>query len=81
MAKEIRITSVRNAHGNKVKKFCGSCQYKCIESDGTRICAAMMIKVEQRFRCKKWQMSDGLKNAGKSGGVVRFIGTTEIVIR
>ena len=81
MAKEIRITSVRNAHGNKVKKFCGSCQYKCIESDGTRICAAMMIKVEQRFRCKKWQMSDGLKNAGKSGGVVRLIGTTEIVIR
>ena len=81
MAKEIRITSVRNAHGNKVKKFCGSCQYKCIESDGTRICAAMMIKVEQRFRCKKWQMSDGLKNAGKGGGVVRLIGTTEVIIK
>jgi len=25
-------------------------------------------------------MSDGLKNAGKSGGVVRLKGTTEIVI-
>ena len=81
MAKEIRITSVRNAHGNKVKKFCGSCQYKCIESDATRICAAMMIKVEQRFRCKKWQMSDGLKNAGKGGSVVRLIGTTEVIIK
>ena len=81
MAKEIRITSVRNAHGCKVKKFCGSCQYKSIESDGTRVCAAMMIKVEQRFRCKKWQMSDGMKNAGKGGGVVRLKGTTEIVIR
>jgi hypothetical protein len=41
----------------------------------------MMIKVEQKFKCKQWQMSDGLKNAGKSGGVVRLIGTTEIVIR
>ena len=80
MTQKIRITSVRNAHGSKVKKFCGSCQYRCIESDGTRVCAAMMIKVEQRFRCKKWQMSDGLKNAGKSGGVVRLMETKEIVI-
>ena len=80
MTQKIRITSVRNAHGNKVKKFCGSCQYKCIESDGTRICAAMMIKVEQRFRCKKWQMSDGMRNAGKGGGVARHKETKEIVI-
>ena len=77
---KIFIKSIRNAHGCKVKKFCGSCQYKCIESDGTRVCAAMMIKVEQRFRCKKWQMSDGLKNAGKSGGVVRLIETQEVII-
>ena len=81
MTQKIRITSVRNAHGCKIRKCCGSCQYKCIESDGTRVCAAMMIKVEQRFRCKKWQMSDGMKNAGKGGGVVRLKGTTEIVIR
>ena len=81
MTQKIRITSVRNAHGCKIKKCCASCQHKCIESDGTRICAAMMIKVEQRFRCKKWQMSDGMKNAGKGGGVVRLKGTTEIVIR
>ena len=80
MTQKIRITSVRNAHGNKVKKFCGSCQYKCIESDGTRICAAMMIKVEQRFRCKKWQMSDGMRNAGQGGGVARPNDTKEIVI-
>jgi hypothetical protein len=40
----------------------------------------MMVKVEQKFKCKQWQMSDGLKNAGKGGGVVRLIGTTEIVI-
>ena len=80
MTQKIRITSVRNAHGCKIRKCCASCQHKCIESDGTRFCAQMLIKVEQKFKCKQWQMSDGLMNAGKSGGVVRLIGTTEIVI-
>ena len=42
----------------------------------------MMIKVEQRFKCKQWEMSDGLKNAGlQTGGVVRLKGTTEIIIQ
>jgi hypothetical protein len=81
MAQIIRITSVRNAHGVKVKRCCASCQHKCIESDGTRVCAQMMIKVEQKFKCKQWQMSDGMKNAGKGGGVVRLIGTTEVIIK
>jgi hypothetical protein len=40
----------------------------------------MMLKVEQKFKCKMWQMSDGLKNAGKGGGVVRLRETKEIVI-
>ena len=71
MAKEIRITSVRNAHGCKIKKCCASCQHKCIESDGTRVCASMMLKIQQKFKCKKWQMSDGLKNAGKCDGKVK----------
>ena len=78
--KKMKITSVRNAYGCKIKKCCASCQHKCIESDGTRICALMMLKVQQRFKCKKWQMSDGMKNAGKGGGVVRLKGTQEIVI-
>ena len=81
MEQIIRITSVRNAHGVKVKRCCASCQHKCIESDGTRICALMMLKVQQKFKCKKWQMSDGMKNAGKGGGVVRLKGTQEIVIQ
>ena len=81
MAKEIRFTSVRNAHGCKIKKCCASCQHKCIEGDGTRVCASMLLKVQQKFKCKKWQMSDGLKNAGKGGGVVRNIETKEIIIQ
>ena len=77
---KMRITSVRNAHGVKVKRCCASCQHKCIKNDGTRFCALKMMMVEQKFKCKQWQMSDGLKNAGKSGGVVRLMETKEIVI-
>jgi len=62
--KEIRITSVRNSYDVKVKRCCASCQYKCVESDGTRVCAPMMLKVQQKFKCKQWQMTDGLMNAG-----------------
>ena len=81
MAQIIRITSVRNAHGVKVKRCCASCQHKCVENDGTRFCALKMMVVEQKFKCKQWQMSDGMRNAGKSGGVVRLIGTTEVIIK
>ena len=77
---KIRITSVRNAHGVKVKRCCASCQHKCIKNDGTRFCALKMMVVEQKFKCKQWQMSDGMKNAGKGGGVVRLIGTQEVII-
>ena len=80
MTQKIRITSVRNAHGVKVKRCCASCQHKCIDSEGTRFCAQMMLKVEQKFKCKQWQMSDGMKNAGKGGGVARHKETKEIVI-
>ena len=77
---KIRITSVRNAHGVKVKRCCASCQHKCIKNDGTRFCALKMMVVEQKFKCKQWQMSDGMKNAGKGGSVVRLKGTAEIII-
>jgi hypothetical protein len=40
-----------------------------------------MTVVEQKFKCKQWLMSDGMKNAGKGEGVVRQRGTEEIVIR
>ena len=78
---KIRITSVRNAHGVKVKRCCASCQHKCIEVDGTRVCALMMLTVQQKFKCKRWQMADGLRNAGKGGGVVRDRETKEVVLK
>ena len=51
---KVIIRSVRNAHGVKVKRCCASCQHKCIEIDGTRVCALMMLKVQQKFKCKQW---------------------------
>jgi hypothetical protein len=80
MEKVIRIVSIKNTYGIKVKKCCASCQHKCIETDGIRVCAMMMIKVEQKFKCKQWQMNDGLMNAGKGGGKVRHLETKEVII-
>lgn len=76
-----KIESVLNVRHMKVKRICASCQHKCIENDGTRICALMMLKVEQRFVCPQWQMCDGLQNAGKGGGAARHIDTKENIIK
>ena len=75
------IRSVRNEHGVKVKRCCASCLHKEITNEGARVCALMVLKVEQKFRCKQWQMSEGLMNAGMSMGVVRDKDRKEIIIR
>ena len=72
-----RIMSQRNKHGIKVRKMCASClYYKTVDNEGVRICEEMQLKVEQQFVCKKWVMSDGLKNAGRSGGKLKVIRKT-----
>ena len=51
-------------------------------SDGSRVCQMMGLKVEQKYKCRQWEMADGLKNAGlQNGGVVRLKGTQEIIIQ
>ena len=74
------MDTVINAYHIKVNKMCASCKHKECMSDGARVCQKMGLKVEQRFKCKQWLMSDGLKNAGKGGGEVRLKGTTEVII-
>ena len=81
MTRTLKITSVRNKYYIKVKRCCASCQHKEVEADGTRTCKLKQETVSQKSRCKHWEMSDGLKNAGLSGGVVRLKGTAEIIIR
>ena len=75
-----RITSVRNAQFVKVKRCCASCEHRIIRKDGSRVCHLMELIVEQKYKCKQWQMSKGMRNAGKGGGVVRDKDTKEIVI-
>lgn len=71
------METVMNGYHIRVKKICASCKHKEVNNDGTRVCQEMGLLVEQTFVCPKWQMSDGLKNAGLlSGGVVRLKGTT-----
>ena len=79
--KEKRIISVRNVRGVKVKKCCASCAFKDYDAEGERICKMWGgVEVGAKDRCKLWQMSDGMKNAGRFKGVVRDIVTKEIVI-
>ena len=58
------METVLNAYHIKVNKICASCKHKECMADGTRFCSQMMIKVEQKYECQQWQMSDGLMNAG-----------------
>ena len=75
---EVRIQSVYNKYGIRVKRCCASCGHKCILNDGDRLCAIKQIIVGQKFRCKKWVMN-GLENAGKGGGDVRQKDTKEVL--
>ena len=80
MEKIRRIRSVRNTHGIKIKRMCATCQYRIVDINGDRFCALSQLKVGQRDVCQKWKMSDGMMNAGLSGGVVRDRVTKEIVM-
>lgn len=77
----LRIVSIRNMYGVKVKKCCASCAFKAYLQDSIRICGLDREQVAARFRCNKWQLSDGLKKAGRGGGVVRDIVTKVVVLQ
>lgn len=73
------MKTTMNAYHVKVNKCCASCKHK---ECGTRVCQKMGLKVEQKYKCRQWEMADGLKNAGlQNGGVVRLKGTQEIIIQ
>ena len=73
------METVLNRYHIYVGKCCGSCRNKEVDNDGNRICQKMQLKVSQNFLCRQWQMSDGLKNAGMSGGVIKKL--TEVIIK
>ena len=61
-----RTVWVLNKYHIRVKKCCVSCVSKEILEDGTRLCTRLQVIVESHNRCKKWQMSESLKNVGKN---------------
>lgn len=66
-----RINRVRNDRGVKVKKCCASCEYKDVDKDGNRVCRLMQILRNAKDKCPNWEMSQGLRNAGKPYGRVK----------
>jgi hypothetical protein len=66
-----RIYRVRNDRGVKVKKCCASCEYKDIDKDGNHVCRLMQILRNAKDKCPNWEMSQGLRNAGKPYGRVK----------
>ena len=78
MAKKT-ITIERNQMGIDYKRCCTSCGLKKYKYDGTRLCSLNDKEVKALKVCKKWQLCEGLKNAGRKTGVVRDIVTKEVV--
>ena len=73
---------MKNQYHIKIKECCASCQHREVLNDGTRLCKKVGLIVEQKFKCRQWQMSDGLKKAGhQTGAVVRHLETKEIIIK
>ena len=71
---------MRNLFGIEIKCCCASCDHKEIDYEGERTCKLMGLKVQQTFKCCKWQISYGMSKAGSAQGVVRHIITKEIII-
>ena len=72
--------TMRNPYGIKVKCCCASCEHKVIDYEGVRTCNLMGLKVQQKFKCSKWQISCGLSKAGSAQGTVRHIVTKRVVL-
>ena len=71
---------MRNLFGIEIKCCCASCDHKEIDYEGERTCKLMGLKVQQTFKCSKWQISYGMSKAGSAQGGVRHIITKKIII-
>ena len=78
MAKK-EIEYERNQFGIVYKKCCASCALKKYSYDGKRLCSLNNKVVRALHICRKWQMSEGMKNAGRKSGAVRDLVTKEVI--
>ena len=77
---EIFIKKVRNNNDVMIKCCCASCQHRLIRADGERVCANMLLVVEQKYTSQRWLLREGLQNAGMGGGMIRHRVRKEVVI-
>lgn len=69
-----------NPQGFAVKKCCMACRWKALtRAVGMRRCMKTKKDVKPLHSCKNWEMSETMKLAGKSLGVVRDKDTKEIL--
>ena len=72
---------VPNSHGIAVRVWCASCHYKdYTRANSLRRCKKLHKDVKPSGCCKHWQMSETMKSAGCSMGVVRDKDTKEVII-
>ena len=69
--KSMKKKYVRNEHGINIKVCCASCKLRKIESDEGHVCGLNDKEVKACHRCKHWEMSRRLQNAGMSGGRIK----------
>lgn len=78
---QVKGVFARNKFGVIVMICCASCLHKVICRKITkRRCMLKKKDVGQLDVCKDWEMSNLLKNAGRSKGVVRDKDTNELII-
>ena len=61
---------MRNRHGIEVNPICAACKHRVLNNDG-RFCGIDNTPVASNHSCDSWEMSEGLKEAGRSGGKIK----------
>ena len=65
-------TTVTTVCGVVVKKWCGSCQHKCVANNGQRLCGLNdELPVEQSDVCPNWQLDAAFEKVRMSQGRIK----------
>lgn len=72
MQKNFLQTTVTTVCGIEVKKWCGSCQHKCVANNGQRLCGLNEeLPVEQSDVCPNWHLDAALERVRMSQGRIK----------
>ena len=62
---------VRTACGVEVRKWCASCQNKCVDAEEKRSCAFTGLKVKKTEVCRYWVMDSAFEKVKMSQGKIK----------